>query len=421
MGSLSLYRSVPLVLAACASAPSTTASSTTAPSTATATVAYVGGTVIPSPDAAPIADGVVLTAGDRITAVGSRATTPIPSGARVVDCHGATVVAGLWNSHLHFTQPAFLDPGHAAPQALEAAVAELTSRWGFTHVVDLGSMPGVVETVRARIARGELRGPAIQIAGGPFVTVGGQPIYVKEVTLPVIATPAEGKAAAEQMFAIGADHIKLMTASVVASPPPPVMPVEVVRAVTDVAHDRHALVFAHPTFLGGVLAARDGGVDVLAHTAPASGPWTPALAASLVAAHMALIPTLALWRQEIEAENPAVAERYETDAISQVRAFVAAGGTLVFGTDAGYRPELDPTPEHKLLARAGLTFAQRLAMLTTAPAAVLGVAHAGQIAPGFEADLAILDGDPTADPAAFARVRLTVHDGAVIYARPTSK
>lgn len=417
MAALDSLRCVALAgLVACAPVPTATV-----PASSPNTVAYVGGTVIASPDASPIADAVVLTTGDEITAVGARAAVAIPGGARVVDCHGATIVAGLWNSHLHFTAPQFQDAAHAPAAALEAATAEMTSRRGFTHVVDLGSMPGVVEALRARIQRGELRGPAIQIAGGPFVTVGGQPAYVKDVELPVIATPEEGRAAAEHMFGIGVDHMKLMTASVVAHPPPPVMPVEVVRAVADVAHAHHGQVFAHPTNLRGVIAARDGGVDVLAHTAPSTGAWTPELARSLVDHHMALIPTIALWRQEIEADDPAAAERYEATAIDQVRAFAAAGGTLMFGTDAGYRPELDPTPEHQVLARAGLPFAVRLAMLTTAPAAKLGVARAGKLAPGFEADLAVLDGDPTTDPAAFARVRLTVHGGTTIYARPTSR
>jgi imidazolonepropionase-like amidohydrolase len=110
-------------------------------------------------------------------------------------------------------------------------------------------------------------------------------------------------------------------------------------------------------------------------------------------------------------------DRWEADAIQQVHAFAAAGGVLLFGTDVGYRPEYDPTPEHRLLARAGLAFAARLAMLTTAPARRFGDAHTGTVAPGMDADLVVLDGDPTSDPAAFARVRCTLRRGDVIYAR----
>ena len=166
------------------------------------------------------------------------------------------------------------------------------------------------------------------------------------------------------------------------------------RAATATAHARGALVVAHPTNRAGVEAARDGGVDILAHTAPAGGPWSDADARALVAAHLSLIPTLSLWRLGIERDNRALADRFEAVAIDQVRVFAAAGGVLLFGTDTGYRPDYDPTAEHQLLARAGLSFPARLAMLTTAPATRFGAARTGRLAPGLDANLVILDGDP---------------------------
>ena len=95
---------------------------------------------------------------------------------------------------------------------------------------------------------------------------------------------------------------------------------------------------------------------------------------------------------------------------------------LLFGTDAGYRAEVDPTAEHQLLAKAGLPFAARLAMLTTAPATRFGVAaRTGRLAPGLDADLVVLDGDPRTDPTAFARVRTTVRRGVVLYEEETNR
>jgi imidazolonepropionase-like amidohydrolase len=243
--------------------------------------------------------------------------------------------------------------------------------------------------------------------------VGGQPVYIS-VPLPTLGTPAEATAAVEATLGAGADAIKLMTASVVAAPPSPVMPVAVVRAAVTAAHARHALVYAHPTNRAGVAAARDGGVDILAHTAPEDGPWSADDAQALVRARLSLVPTLSLWRLEIA--KPAIATRFEDAAVEQVRVFAAAGGTLLFGTDTGYRPEHDPTAEHALLARAGLSFAARLTMLTTAPAARFGAATTGRLAPGLDADLVVLDGDPTTDSGAFARVRCTLRHGAVLHA-----
>jgi imidazolonepropionase-like amidohydrolase len=114
-----------------------------------------------------------------------------------------------------------------------------------------------------------------------------------------------------------------------------------------------------------------------------------------------------------------VATRYEDDAIEQVRVFAAAGGTLLFGTDVGYRREYDTTPEHELLARAGLPFAAHLAMLTTAPAARFHAGKpttSGRLAPGMDADVVVLEGDPRRDARAFANVRCTVRRGETIYA-----
>src|SRR5262245_31392370 len=67
-------------------------------------VALVGGSVYASPDAAPLADGVIVTSNGVITAVGSRSEVQLPADVRVIDCSGKTVVAGFWNSHVHFTE-----------------------------------------------------------------------------------------------------------------------------------------------------------------------------------------------------------------------------------------------------------------------------------------------------------------------------
>ena len=68
------------------------------------TLALVGGKLYPSPDATPISEAVVLASNGIITAIGSRSEVQIPADARVVDCTGKSVVAGFWNSHVHFTE-----------------------------------------------------------------------------------------------------------------------------------------------------------------------------------------------------------------------------------------------------------------------------------------------------------------------------
>jgi imidazolonepropionase-like amidohydrolase len=73
------------------------------------------------------------------------------------------------------------------------------------------------------------------------------------------------------------------------------------------------------------------------------------------------------------------------------------------------------TPE-ELLGRAGLTFRQVLAALTTAPTKRLGfAATAGRVADGQDADLVIFDSAPADDIMAFSRTKMTLRRGRIIY------
>jgi len=68
---------------------------------ATATVAIVGATLIDGRGGPVLSDSVVVIRGDRIAAVGTRASVTIPQGAEVVDARGLTLVPGLIDSHFH--------------------------------------------------------------------------------------------------------------------------------------------------------------------------------------------------------------------------------------------------------------------------------------------------------------------------------
>jgi imidazolonepropionase-like amidohydrolase len=72
------------------------------------------------------------------------------------------------------------------------------------------------------------------------------------------------------------------------------------------------------------------------------------------------------------------------------------------------------------MGEAGMSFRQILASLTTAPAERFGEsARLGRIAPGFLADMVVLDEDPSKDVRALATVRYTVRDGRIIYEAKT--
>jgi imidazolonepropionase-like amidohydrolase len=235
--------------------------------------------------------------------------------------------------------------------------------------------------------------------------------------MPVVKTPEEAAAHVRSLVERGADGIKLFTGSFqgerVAN-----MPLDMVRAAAAEAHKHHLPVFAHPQNTAGLEAAIDGGVDILAHTAPGSPAWTPEFVARLKSAHMALIPTLTLWDVEARKANLKDADRegWMTAMVAQLRAYSQAGGEILFGTDVGYTDHYDTAMEYEQMSRAGMTFSQILTSLTTAPAQRFGAtAHAGRIAVGMDADLVVLDGDPAQDITGLSKVHLVIRAGTILY------
>jgi imidazolonepropionase-like amidohydrolase len=384
-------------------------------------VALVGGRVQPAPDAPVIADGVVLIEGGIIRAVGARREVTVPAGARVLDCTGATVSAGFWNSHVHFIEPVWNGAAAAPAERLAGALqAMLTSR-GFVHVVDTGSPLPNTTALRRRVESGEVLGPTILIAGASLAPVKGSPYYIRPRRLPEPATAAEAEGLVAAALEGGADGVKLFTGSWAEPRTVVLMSREVTQAAADTAHRRGRFVIAHPSNSPGVRVALEGGVDILAHTFPGDpGDWDRALPALLRQRGMAMVPTLKIFPHELRREGlpPAIVERVLGTAQAQLRAFAEAGGQVLFGTDVGYMPDYDPTDEYVYMQAAGLSPAQILASLTTAPADRFGRAsRTGRLAVGLDGDVAVVEGDPAQDLRALARVRYALRQGRILFAR----
>ena len=105
------------------------------------TLALVGGNVYASPEAAPLADAVVIASDGVITAIGSRSDVQIPADARVIDCTGKTVVAGFWNSHVHFAQEVWKNAATAPAAGRESPMRDKLNTLGVTPGLDKGADP----------------------------------------------------------------------------------------------------------------------------------------------------------------------------------------------------------------------------------------------------------------------------------------
>ena len=380
------------------------------------TLALAGGKVYASPDATPLDDAVVVTTNGVITAIGSRSDVQIPGDARVVDCTGKTIVAGFWNSHVHFTQEVWKNAGSAPVAPLQEHMREMLTRWGFTTVWDLGSDPSDTLPLRRRINSGEVLGPDIHALGSIFPR-DGHPAYLPpEMQLPEAATPDEAAQMTRGYLRAGLDGMKLFTGSFKGSGKPVVnMDPAIAKAAVDVAHAAGKPVFAHPQNMAGVEAVIAAGVDVMAHTVAGEPVYSPEQLARFKQQGIALIPTLSLFAKL--PVGPDIAARLVATTVNQVKAFSDNGGPVLFGTDVGFTTYYDTTLEYELMHRA-LSERQILASLTTNPAQYFKAAKKGRVEKGFDADVVVLDGDPLADVTNLAKVAYTIRAGKVIYQKP---
>src|SRR5579863_643141 len=92
------------------------------------TLALVGGNVYTSPDAGPLSGAVIVASDGVISAIGGANEVQIPKDARIIDCSGKTIVAGFWNSHVHFTQAVWRSAASGPAAPLTAHMQEMLTR-----------------------------------------------------------------------------------------------------------------------------------------------------------------------------------------------------------------------------------------------------------------------------------------------------
>ena len=355
-------------------------------------LAFTRATVFVTPDES-LRDATVVVDAGRIAAIGP--AIPIPPQSKVVDCSGLTITAGFWNSHVHFFERKWAEARSIPADELQRQLTQTFARHGFTSVFDLGSSYENTSAIRERIERGEVAGPRIRTTGPGIVAPGMLPsddvhrvMGVMRFAAPEVTTGAEATAAVDRLIDSGVDGIKLFP---IAEP--------ALAAAVETSHRRGKLVFLHPNRGEDVVAAVRAGVDVIAHTTPRS----PAAIDSRVA----LTPTLHIWSWFMRHDRISTQEKAAETCVDQLRKFVDVRGTVLFGTDLG-AVDPDPAPEFALMRRAGMTFAQILESLTTAPAARFGVSdRLGKIAPGYDADLTVFGTDIT-------DIRFTVARGSIV-------
>ncbi len=353
-------------------------------------------------------DPLVLVEDGRITEVRTGRDAPVPPDAELVDLPGATLLPGLVDTHVHLAFDAGRDPVGALagrdPDALldaMAAAAAAQLRAGVTTVRDLGDRDFAALALRSS-GRGPL--PTIVAAGPPITSPGGHCHFLGGAASGTAGVRDAVRAHAER----GVDVIKVMASGGLMTPGTDAAggqfsPAEL-RAVVTEAH-RHGLpVTAHAHALDAVADAVAAGVDGVEHCSflTADGVRVPdGLVDELVRRRVAVGSTLGLAPCGVPHAPPPQLAAVLPDLRAAHARLVAAGAVVVVGTDAGIAP---PKPHGVLphgiaeLAALGAGPLGALRAATSVAAQVCGVGdRKGRVAPGYDADLLAVVGDPVAD------------------------
>jgi imidazolonepropionase-like amidohydrolase len=402
----------------------------------------------------------VLVAGDRIKAVES---TPIPaSGAAIVDGKGATLVPGLIDMHGHTGGNS--DPVWAGTFPDPELNLRAFLYCGVTTVLDPGDMDNEAFARRERLRKGELLGPHTY-AAGPIVTAkGGHPVGVIHEIAPwwlrwyliphfarQVETPEEARKAAVELSELGADVMKLAVDRVPADAPR--IRNDVLAAAVDEARKHGLRAVAHIGTTEDALDAARAGIAMWMHGVYKESIPDDAVGV-LAGFHIPMVATIGVFESyallgqgprvatplERETVDPEVLTGFDTvpDGVaSSLRPFVealrpvrqawrdnvrrlrAAGVTILAGSDpqSGVFPGAALHRELGYLTEAGLTPAEAIRAATLDAARFLANGQEpdfGIIAVGKRADLLLVEGDPTTDLAALARIKLLIQDGLAI-------
>ena len=357
---------------------------------------------------------------------------PVLADAHLVDLTGLTLMPGLVDAHQHLCFDASPDPvGNLAQvddETLREQMAEAARRAlraGVTTVRDLGDRGYLALELRDRHPAG--RGgplPAIVAAGPPITTPGGHCHFLGGAASGELGLRAAVRERAER----GVDVIKVMASGGNMTPGSvahmPQFSAESLRVIVDQAHGLGLPVTAHAHSARSIADAVAAGVDGIEHATfmTADGvDAAEALIRAIAAQRIAVGCTVGRDPAHTGQVMPQIASRMAGLGATRRRLY-QSGVMLVAGSDAGVTPGkphdvLRFAPDD--LAAAGLTPAEILQAMTSRAAQACGLGHRkGRIAPGFDADILAVDGNPLHDLAAIRRPRAVYAGGREILAPP---
>lgn len=417
-------------------------------------IALVGGTLVDGTLSAPVHDSVILVDGQRITAVGTVETLPVPDGYERISTEGMTVMPGLWDMHVHLMINGHADYEHwdrTYPDRFRDTIMPASAKQlllaGVTGARDLGGPLDDSIAVRDAIARGEIPGPTLFVSG-PFIQK--KPYPGTEQFRWGVDSPADARAKVRRLAEAGVDVVKLIDQDQMSDAE--------VQAIVDEAHRHDLPVIAHAHRPEEIRRGLAAGVDGFEHTGLSAAPeYPPDVMAALVerTADMAAgplfwTPTIeGLWnfphtvRNHEHIDDAGWHEGLPPPIVDDIRRSLAhperisyfqqtpqrfptlerkfkqlrgAGVQLLVGTDSGIPMKFhSDSTWHELevwVNRLGVDPLDAIRAATWWPAVAMGVEDDyGTVAEGKYADIIAVRGDALRHIALLQRVDLVVKHG----------
>lgn len=372
-----------------------------------------GGTLLDPLTGAVIEDAVVVLADGKVLAAGDRNQTragvrTVSGVARTIDALGGWILPGLVDVHVHVNALA-----DAAGVLRAGATSIRSGTSNFYQDVALRPLaqwtPGSVPRMRA---------------AGVFVTPELGDTVLADPDLAPLASLPDGVRSAEALayftrVNLDRDVDVVKTRANPRAGIPEQDPLELVydeaqlRAVVETARRGRAGVLCHAYSAEGCRGAVAAGVQSLEH-----GVFVTEETLALMRRRGTFFtPTMGAVLGLADSPNPILAERgrqYGPVLKAAVRRAHELGIRVVAGTDTFGTATRSIGSEVRLIGQAGVPALDALRGATTTAAQLLGwEGQLGRLAPGYLADLVVVDSNPLADLSALERVQLVVAQGVV--------
>lgn len=390
-------------------------------------------------------DKLIVIRAQRISAI-LPGDDPSMADAEILDLSDHTCLPGLIDMHVHLDvlpedaddYTIYLRRTPDDTQRLAEELAGIVLNAGFTTVRNVGTYKAwVARDLKDQVEAGHVAGPRIQFAG-PYLTIphGGGDMYMPGIDdseipdyyrMGVARGPDEFRVRAEQLVAGGAEFIKVIASGAVFGyggvPGAPEMTFEEIAAVVEVADTAGIKVTAHAHSAESIKDAILAGVSSIEH-ASLGDDESVALALEHDVAFIMDVYN-GTYTEEVGAAN-GYAEEFmrkneeTTEAQRDVfRKALAAGVTLLFGTDLGVLPHDMGARQFAEMVKHGMPPMQVIQSTTSLAANHMGVADdVGALEVGRYGDLIAVRGNPLEDIAVLQDIRVVIKGGEIV--RPIS-